>query len=475
MSFSETHFDGINIPSVWRKSMISSETSTQTQSIDCVDSEVQHNLLKDTETQTTNLDDIQRNRPLKTFNKFQNRTKIKANLNKKFGFRALDSIVTKNDFQYNVSALCWNCNASVLAIGHQVNHHSDWCTHESYILLWNLFKATETEEPSLQFDLDGCVSVLVSHPTLPSVYCSGSLNGKISLWNIRNKENEFLFASVVAHQQQVSGIHWCQPNNTTDLGQIISCGFDGKVFVWKVHEKSIQLEKAFALTAQDMPRNIQIKGNKSNVEVPIVSMSFNCEDSNIFIIGCIGGPIFQCSLNSNKPVNNDFSTGINSKYKNIEYKNPIVMSYAIHRSHINSVQFSPVSRNIFFSCSSDSELRIYNLLQTVPIIVIHTDVPLLTGQWSPYSANIASVGSDGNVYIYTINYTTISNASFSFSIGDNVLAKSLVYNTIDNIEQIAVIGSNNSIYVWDLLLSSEKSDGKHMNDILRRMTDTIDD
>lgn len=496
MSFSDNHFEGTSIRSVWKSERNVRDNQTQTQDIESVEIGISVISLNSIETQTLNLIDSHKTRPLKTFDspqltkfvskaseimidilrktkdteiidridKFQNTSKANVRMISKFD-KNLSLISGDNELDYCVSSVCWNCNASVLAVGYKVNTHTDWCTHPSYALFWSLFKTSQSEEPSAVLEIDSCVSAFISHSTQPSIYFTGALNGKISVWNTRNTD-ECLITSVTAHQSPVSTLHWIQSNKRSESGRIISCGLDGNVLVWKFSDKSLQLEKAFVVLAQDMPKSMQIK--RDNSEVGIVSMSFNCDDSNIFIIGCIGGAIFQCSLLNEKPILNKSIDEISNEHKKVELKSPIVMSYASHRSHISLLQFSPLSRNIFFSCSSDSELRIYNILQTLPIVVIHTDVPLVSGQWSYSQPNIAAVGADGRVYVYCITDTKVSKAALSFSIGNQISAKFLVYNSIENNEQIAVSASNNEIQVWDLSAASEQMDSTSL-DVLNRI------
>ena len=497
MSFSDNHFNGITIPSVWKSGRNVVDSQTQTQDIETIEKGISVISCNQMETQTMGPIDSHKTRPLKTFDspeltrfvskaseitidlirkskdkqiidrieKYQNQSKANVSMICKF-YKHLDPMPNDKQIDYCVSAVSWNSNASVLAVGHKARAHTDWCTHSSFIHFWSLFKASKSEEPSIELEIDGCVASLMSHPTQPYIYFSGAFNGKISVWNTRNSDDP-LIASEVGHQTAVSHIHWIQSEKRPDFGQIVSSGFDGKVLVWKMSDKGLQLEKAFVVLAQDMPKSMQIK--RDSIEVGITSMSFNCDDPNIFLIGCIGGPLFQCSLLNEKPILNK-NVWISEKYKNFEVKSPIVMTYASHRSHINTVEFSPVSRNTFFSISSDNELRVYNILQTLPLLVIHTEVPLVSGKWSPSRPNIAGVGTDGRIYVYSITDTKVSKASLIFSIGDQINAKYLVYNTIENNEQMAVIASNNQIQVWDLSDASQKTDNKTVSNILNRLT-----
>jgi WD40 repeat protein len=104
-------------------------------------------------------------------------------------------------------------------------------------------------------------------------------------------------------------------------------------------------------------------------------------------------------------------------------------------------------------------------------VVIHTEVPLISAKWSPTRPNIAAVGEDGRVYIYSINDTKVSKPSFTFSIGDIISAKTLIYNEIESNEQIAISASNGEIQIWDLSSCTQQIDRKDLNDILKKLTD----
>jgi WD40 repeat protein len=503
--FSDSSLNGSHVLSSWKSERITKESESQTDQIFSVENGIQHTSAEDCEIQTSDYININKTRPLKTFNtqellkfltkasevtieeiekslnndilnaihKLQSNSKSNVSMVQKFCSENISIIQTESQIEYKVSSLSWNSNASILGVSYAVKDHIDWCTHDSYALLWNMYKTNDkSQEPTTVLEIDSCITVFVAHPSQPSIYGAGAMNGKIYLWNTRNSETEMLFASVMAHQSCVTALHWIQSNKKSDLGLLISCGLDGKIFCWKVQEntKSLVMQNAFSILAQDMPKSIPIRGNRSEAEVGIVSMSFNYEDSSIFIVGCHGGAIFQCSLNSVKPALSQSYTLMSNK-RAIEFKSPIVVSYAAHRGHVNALHFSPFSRNYFFSCSVDSELRIYNILQTIPIVVIHTEVPLISAKWSPTRPNIAAVGEDGRVYIYSINDTKVSKPSFTFSIGDIISAKTLIYNEIESNEQIAISASNGEIQIWDLSSCTQQIDRKDLNDILKKLTD----
>ena len=502
MSFSDYHSECHTIASVWRHQRQTRDDESQTHPIEYKEVGVEPIHYDSVECQTLDLIDSRKARPLKTYDspelakfvskaskvtidiltkikdndifdridRFQNQNKANVWMTNKFEPTLHELSSEQTDVRFMVSSVCWNSNASVLAVGLKASAHTDWCTHSSFVLFWNLYKTSKHSEPSSVLDIDNCVSLLVSHPSQPSLYCTGAVNGKISVWNMKNSESDALIGSVMAHNSAVTGLLWTQMmGQSSDVTRIISCGMDGRVLVWKVMLKSIELEQAFAVLAQDMPKTMQIKGDKSETEVGIVSMSFNCDDPNIFVIGCVGGALFQCSLLSDKPIYSKTLPLIANTRTAL--KSPIVMSYVGHRSHISAVQFSPVERNTFFSCSSDSELRINSILQTLPLMVIHTDVPLVSAQWSPSRPTIASVGVDGRVYVYCITDSNVSKASISFPIGEHIGAKSLAYNQIDiNNEEIAVITDNNQIQVWNLSMASESTDKRQVIEILQKIS-----
>lgn len=90
--------------------------------------------------------------------------------------------------EYIVSSLTWNCSSSMIAVSYEVNvdHSKSWCSHQSYLCLWNLFRTLDHEsKPSVVMAVDGCITCTSAHPNLATIYSIGTRSGKVFVVNSR--------------------------------------------------------------------------------------------------------------------------------------------------------------------------------------------------------------------------------------------------------------------------------------------------
>jgi len=86
---------------------------------------------------------------------------------------------------FDVSALSWSPNGSMLAVGYGKRNHNSWCDDSSTVSIWCIFRRDfNSEKPNINIDVESCVSSLAFHPSNPSILAGGTFNGKIYLWDI---------------------------------------------------------------------------------------------------------------------------------------------------------------------------------------------------------------------------------------------------------------------------------------------------
>ena len=133
--------------------------------------------------------------------------------------------------KYIVSYLTWNCTSSMIAVSYEVNvdHSKSWCSHESFLCLWNLFRKLDHEsKPSVTLAIDGCITCVSAHPRLATIYAIGTRSGKVFVVNSRFSASRQISKSTtcqasfsssgsymrssnppsVHHSDSVSSIHW---------------------------------------------------------------------------------------------------------------------------------------------------------------------------------------------------------------------------------------------------------------------------
>ncbi|RWS13203.1 WD repeat-containing protein 34-like protein [Dinothrombium tinctorium] len=365
--------------------------------------------------------------------------------------------------QYTISMATLNCSATSVAITYKVKEHTDWCTHQSFIFLWSLFRTyNKSSKPSLFIETDGCITAIEPHFALPSVYAIGTMNGKLLLINTRLSESDnFVMASSInidqLHRDTITALKWLRTGKKSGRGNIISAALDGKIIVWKVIEakKEIAAVSIFVILISDLPRALGIKSSVNReAEVGIVSLSLNSEDEDIFVVGCQGGALFQCSLSKTSPAR------INSK-ESETLQSCIVLSYFPHRANVTNVHFKQDSRNLFLSCAFDNELRIYSLLESKPIAVFHCEPNLISTKWMPIGTIIASTSENGLISVYNFNENKKQiKALHTFSLEANHKAVMISENYFESNAEIIVTTSAEEVRVIDLketLCSIEKN------------------
>uniref|UniRef100_A0A7S3EYX0 Uncharacterized protein n=1 Tax=Haptolina ericina TaxID=156174 RepID=A0A7S3EYX0_9EUKA len=84
------------------------------------------------------------------------------------------------------------------------------------------------------------------------------------------------------------------------------------------------------------------------------------------------------------------------------YQSPITFSYEPHSGPVYEAVFSPFHRNLFLTASTDSSIRLYNLIQNRPVHVTEPCASsIFSVDWSPSRPMVFAAGAaDGNLYIY---------------------------------------------------------------------------
>lgn len=150
--------------------------------------------------------------------------------------------------------------------------------------------------------------------------------------------------------------------------------------MWKLNlldQKDLTPSKAFSVSTQDLGRSLSAPhSEKRNLrsEVGITAASFSFEQEKLFVIGCCGGALLLCSVNrGNEEVPPSLPS---SNEEDLNFTTPVEMAYIAHRSTICCVDFSSAGRNLFLSASVDGEIRVYNVLDSKPVALMHLEFGL---------------------------------------------------------------------------------------------------
>ncbi|XP_054716481.1 cytoplasmic dynein 2 intermediate chain 2-like [Uloborus diversus] len=345
-------------------------------------------------------------------------------------------------------SVSWNAVGTAIAAGYSSSNHESWCEHDGSVGIWSLNrKDMNPKKPNIVLETDCCVTVVAFHPKLPAILLAGKFNGEILLWNISKEDDPLLGSSertVGNHREPITGLHWLSNSKSSSAIEFVSCALDGKILLWRLENNTFKAYDGFIILVKELPRNFTIKTSKENAEVGIISLSVNFEDPSIFVIGTEGGGIFQGSFNALNPAS---YTGVTS----VELKNPITMSFERHKGQVTSVQFSPFTRNIFLTSGSDGEVRLYNLMQTKPVMVLQLSSGGVNAAcWSPIRPMVFSCAcSDGELHVWDLMINkTAPTETITLDRGQ-VGGLNLQYNK-ENFQLLATSTTNGKISVWQL-------------------------
>lgn len=377
---------------------------------------------------------------------------------------------SQDNVNYMPKHLSWSSTGSSLAVSYGCNDHDGWCTHALGVCVWNLNRKDCNEaKPHQILETSYCIISLEFHPQNPAYLAAGSINGNVLLWNLNRDDNPLVWSSKTddeGHSDAVTRVLWIR--NSERLGSkylLISAGLDGRILIWKQHDRTaeLRLHKGFVMKTDHVPRSVGFRpiGKKMG----ITDISFNVEDPNVFVTCTEGGGVFQCSLDSQMP------TG--ETVLSVSLFSPIVTAYKLHKGHVNSVAFSPFTRNVFATCGSDGELRFYSLLQPGgPVLTIHNDTAITAIRWSAARPTVVSFGTrDGRLRFCDLNKSSTAPVHDLILSEGGAQVNQFIFN-LKMLKWIATCTDDGKIDVWRLGKDLTAVKGHEKETLIRLLCDT---
>ena len=330
--------------------------------------------------------------------------------------------------ELNVTSLSWNSIGSIVATGLGCTEHNSWCTHSSFIHLWNVNKEMKT--PYKTIETDNCITAVSFHPTDPPLLVGGDFSGKIHMWDLSKEDNMLVAFSgkeSETHQELVNQMLWLPA--TGSILHFISVGSDGKILGWMYNKlkKHMGLLTSFQLSGDSIPRNVRKSSMKSNSALGIMCGSLTSNRSKDLLVGTENGCVFICKENTNS-----------------EYS---VTAFESHEAAVTSISISNQMKGFFATCSLDMCIHVY---QEAQYSVLHKLDPfsgfLLDIQWCNQSQAFYVATSNGTVLLYQEVEDTFIMKN-SISVDDK---KTLVYGlSVNKIDKITTADSKGNIKIWE--------------------------
>jgi len=260
------------------------------------------------------------------------------------------------------------------------------------------------DRPDTIIDSPCCVMCLEFHPSNPAWLVGGNFNGEVIVWDLSREDDLVVATSGIgddAHREPVSKVHWIKSQSSKRREHnIISVSGDGKVLIWKVDLKrgKLKLSSGFVVMSQSLPRSMKVRGVKGTKEVGVTSISFSKDDPDLYILGSESGCVFKCNIHAKgNPAGSQMVSSV-------PLCSPVTFTYSPHHGPVHSVDCSNFHRNAFLSAGMDQCLRIYNMLQTQPMLTIEPDDGyLFSAKWSPVRAAVlGAVTERGHLLLYDL-------------------------------------------------------------------------
>ncbi|KAK2586223.1 hypothetical protein KPH14_001481 [Odynerus spinipes] len=308
------------------------------------------------------------------------------------------STVQDLDKEKRTSNLLWSIGGGSLAVSHRFTYHTEWCSHFSKVQLYALSKEDKLSDvPNKTLNINSCVTTLSYHPEEPMILGGGLHNGDVIVWNLRKDDPTSTI--IGEHSDTVSQVCW-KPRTVNDVSFLVSSSRDGYINVYKLLANFTEgcLHKQFKITKEHNPvENLRPRsaGGKreraAEAGLTITSFDFSWKDPAIFIAGTLCGGIYKCSLDSVSPIEGD-----NNLF------DPVVGEYDRHEGSVTCVKCSP-TRNLFITCSTSKEIRIYDFEQNVSQQLISVENSIIGFTWMAGNQDIfATFGAGSTVKFYNV-------------------------------------------------------------------------
>eukprot|EP00053_Salpingoeca_punica_P015894 m.147404 g.147404 ORF g.147404 m.147404 type:complete len:610 (+) comp16828_c0_seq1:141-1970(+) len=298
------------------------------------------------------------------------------------------------------TSVSWSRTGAVVGVAYGRLDHSDWCSHQGGLAMWNLDRrSVNANKADTALTFPSCVMTCAFHPEVASVIAIGTFHGEICIINTSQSEGKEIVATSprhASHTEPVTEVAWVSRSWQTVRPQanLVSVAGDGVVGIWNFQSlptaQLIQL-KRIPLRTEYVPQHL--RENTVSVDSLLggtcASLGFG-SNAEALVLGTEGGVVLKCNRLPLSSDTQDAHAGVDS------------FAYQPHSGPVYAAQFSPRVPGMFLTASMDGSLRLYDHLQTSPVLVVEPNCgAMLDAVWSPSrDAVVACSTSDGSVVIF---------------------------------------------------------------------------
>ncbi|XP_075262029.1 cytoplasmic dynein 2 intermediate chain 2-like isoform X2 [Convolutriloba macropyga] len=336
-----------------------------------------------------------------------------------------------------VSSVSWNCQGSLFAASLANTQHEHWCIHKSMIVLWNIGRTKiDPKKPHNSLECSGCITTTSFHPSNPALLAAASFNGEVFIYDLSREEASQLIVNVASlHTEPISTVCWVTDPESNALHppyMLVTSGQDGKVLLSSLNELSKQLT---LVSGQVLLSESITTKTRSATSDSVLGVSVLCTfvlDQTSFVLGSETGGVFKCSFN-----HSPYSRIVHSiTQQDVQFSSAAQLSLESHLGPVTSIAACPFHWKIVLTASADSTLRIYNVLQAEPCLVITTSEPVSCVDWSPVRPMVfAAVTTNCNLLFFDL-IANRSSPVHSIMINNKVRASSFASVVKFNVKSV---------------------------------------
>lgn len=123
------------------------------------------------------------------------------------------------------------------------------------------------------------------------------------------------------------------------------------------------------------------------------------------MVGTDGGTVYRCMFLHSTQMEAEFTRALaDADGRKPTLRSPVKAEFTPHAGPVHAVDCSPFQRNVFASCGIDGTVRVYNTLQSEPVVLLEPASVYLYGvQWSPFRPLVMAVSTgDGRIALYDL-------------------------------------------------------------------------
>uniref|UniRef100_A0A3Q1AS69 Dynein axonemal intermediate chain 4 n=1 Tax=Amphiprion ocellaris TaxID=80972 RepID=A0A3Q1AS69_AMPOC len=355
----------------------------------------------------------------------------------------------------SISSMAWNKkNLDLLAVGYGQFNSGD--QEPGLVCCWSIKNPTWPEH---FIHCDSAVTCLDFSANSPGQLAVGMHDGSITIYNLQSPDKSRVISSHECpkkHLGPVCQLRWIQQELSLtgeDRAEaLFSVGADGRICKWFVFGSVLNctdlmmLKKVTTMKRPGGNKTDKTEENVLSVLTPGLCFDFHPAEPSIYLAGAWEGLIHKCSCSNTQE---------------------FLETYHKHFCPVNYITWSPLSPDVFLSCSSDWTIQLWKQDQLNPVLgFTSTRGAVYDVRWSPKWATVFGAVNEQQLEIWDLK-TRILDPVIVQPAAPGVTMTSLLF--VQQTDCVVVGDSDGQVTIYQLknLSVGEGSQVNVLEDLLR--------